>query len=75
MERLSLVRASGCSNMPNSRRNDILDLQRALSMKISVGIGRIYNQMTMEEILERICEVSIIDEMDCFRFDFIEKMN
>ena len=31
-----LGRASGCSNMPHWTRNDVLDLQRAMSMKISL---------------------------------------
>ena len=63
---MRLGRASGCSNMPHWTRNDILDLQRAISMKISIENGKISNQMTMGESLERIGEVWIVDEMDCF---------
>ena len=47
MERVRLGRASGCSNMPHWTRNDILDLQRAMSMKISIENGKISNQMAM----------------------------
>jgi len=43
-------------------------------MKISVENGKIYNQMTMGERLERIGEVLIVDAMDCIRLDFIKKM-
>ena len=35
METVSLGRASGCSKKPNWTRNDVLDLQRAISMKTS----------------------------------------
>ena len=70
---MRLGRASGCSNMPHWSRNDILDLQRAMSMKILVENGKIYNWM-MGERLERIGEVLIVDDMDCFRLDFIEEM-
>ena len=71
MQRVRLGRASGCSNMPHWTRNDFLDLQRAISMKISVENGKIYNQTTMGERLERIGEVLIVDEIDCIRLDFI----
>ena len=67
-------RASGCSNTPRWTRNDILDLQRAKSMKILIENGKINNQTTIGESLERIGEVWIVDETDCFRLDFIEKM-
>ena len=43
-------------------------------MKISVENGKICNQTMMGERLEIIGEVCIVDEMDCFRFDFIMKM-
>ena len=43
-------------------------------MKISIESGRICNQMMMGETRERIGEVWIVDETDCFRFDFVEKM-
>ena len=33
---MSLGRVSGCSNTANWTRDDVLDLQRAMSMKISV---------------------------------------
>ena len=42
-------------------------------MKISVENGKICNQTTMGERLERIGEVWIVDETACFRLDFIEK--
>ena len=74
MERVSLGRASGCSTTLRWTRNDVLDLQRAMSMKLSVEIGKICNQKTMGERLERIDEVWIVDETDFFRLDFIEKM-
>ena len=32
---MNLGRASGCSNTPNWTSNDVFDLQRAISMKIS----------------------------------------
>ena len=38
-------------------------------MKISIENGMISNQRTMGERLERIGEVWIVDEMDCFRLD------
>ena len=66
-------RASGCSHTPYWTRIDVLDLQRAISMKISVENGKISNQTRMGERLGRIGEVWIIDETDCFRLDFIEK--
>ena len=75
MERVSLGRrASGCSTMLRWTRNDVLDLQRAMPMKLSVEIGKICNQTTMGERLERVGEVWIVDETDCFRFDSIKKM-
>ena len=52
MERVRLGRASGCSNKPHWTRNDVLDLHRAMSMKISVECGKIGNQTTMGERLE-----------------------
>ena len=69
-----LGRASGCLNMPHWTRNDVHDLQRAMSMKILVENGKICNQMMMGERLKRIGEVWIVDEMDCLRLDFIEKI-
>ena len=71
---MRLGRASGCLNTPHWTRNDILDLQRAMSMKISVENGKICNQNTMGERLGRIGEVWIVDETGCFRLDFIKKM-
>ena len=73
MERVSLRRASGCSNTPHWTGNDFLDLQRAMSMKISLENGKICDQTMMGERLERIGEVWIVDEMDCFRLNFIYK--
>ena len=43
-------------------------------MKMSVENGKICNQTTMGERLKRICEVWIVDETNCSRLDFIEKM-
>ena len=71
---MRLGRAFGCSNTPHWARNDILDLERAMSLKILIENGKICNQMTMGERLERIGEVWIVDETDCFRLDSIEKM-
>ena len=55
-----LGRTSCCSNTPHWTRNDVPDLQRAMSsMKISIENGKICNQATMGERLERIGEVWI----------------
>jgi len=43
-------------------------------MKISIENGKISNQMTMGESLERIGEVWIVDETDYCRWDFIERI-
>ena len=43
-------------------------------MKMSVKNGKICNKTTMRERMERIGEVWIVNETDCFRLDFIEKM-
>ena len=64
MERVRLVRASGCSKTPNWTRNDALHLQRAMSMKISVENGKLCNQTTMGEQLKRTDEVWIVHETD-----------
>ena len=74
MEKVRLGRAFGCSNTPHWARNDILDLERAMSMKISVENGNICNQTARGERLERIAEDWIVDETDCFGLDFNEKM-
>ena len=66
---MSLGRASGCSNTRNWTRDDVFDLQRAMSMKISAKNGKICNQTTMGERLERIGEVWIVNETDCFRLE------
>ena len=58
-------RDPGCLNMPHWTRNDIPDLQRAMSMKISVENGKICNQKQIGERLERIGEVRVVDETDC----------
>ena len=52
-------------NTPQRTINDIFDLQRAMSIKISVENGKICNQTTMGERLERINQVWIVDETDC----------
>jgi len=69
-----LGKVSGCLNAPHWTRNDILDLQRVMPMKISVESGSICNQTMMGERLEKIGKVWIVDETDCFRLDVIEKM-
>ena len=43
-------------------------------MKISVENGKICNRTMMAERRKRIGEVSIIDETDCFKLDFVAKM-
>ena len=43
-------------------------------MKMSVKNGKICNKTTMRERMERIGEVWIVNETDCFRLDFIKKM-
>ena len=74
VERVRLGRASGRPNMPHWIRNDIIHLQREIFMKILVENGKICNQPTMGERLERIGKVWIVDKMDCFRLDFVKKM-
>jgi len=49
LERVRLGRASGCLNTPHWTRNDILDLQIAMFMKISIENGKISNQMILVE--------------------------
>ena len=44
-------RASGGSNTPHWIRNNILDFLRAMSMKIAVENGKIFNKTTMGERL------------------------
>ena len=44
-------RASGSWNMPYWIRNNVLDLQRAMSIKISAENRKICNKMTMGERL------------------------
>ena len=43
-------------------------------MKISIENGKICNQATMRERMERFCEVWIIDETDGFGLHFVKKM-
>ena len=42
-------RAFGGSNTPHGIRNNILDFQRAMSVKIEVENGEICNKRTMRE--------------------------
>ena len=42
-------RASGSSNRPQWIRNDILDFQRAISMKIAIENGKVCNKTTIGE--------------------------
>jgi len=44
-----LGRASGCSYTPHWIRNDILDFQRAMPMKILVENGKVCNRVIMGE--------------------------
>ena len=44
-------RASGGSNTPHWIRSNILDFQRAMSMKIAVDNGKICHKTTMGERL------------------------
>ena len=44
-------RASGGSNTPHWIRNNILDFQRAMSVKIAVENGKVRSKMTMGERL------------------------
>ena len=69
-----MCRASGGSNGPRWIRNNILDFQRAMPVKIAVENGKICNKTMMGERLKRISEVWIVDETYCFRLDFVEKM-
>ena len=43
-------------------------------MEISINNGKICNQTTMRERLERFGEVWIIDESDGFGLDIVKKM-
>ena len=74
MERVRFGRASGCSDTHQWIGNNILYFQRAMSVKVSIENGKICNQTTMGERLERIGEVWIVDEADSSRLDFIEKI-
>ena len=47
-----LCRAFGGSNTPHWIRSTILDVQRAMSVKIAVENGKIYNKTTMGETIE-----------------------
>ena len=67
-------RASGASNTLHWIRNNILDIQRAMPVKIAVENGKICNKTMMGERLERIGEVWILDETDSFILDFVERM-
>ena len=71
---MSLGRASGCSNTPHWTRDDVLDLQKAMYMKISVGNGKISNQATMGEGMEKLGEVWSVGETNYFGLDFIEEI-
>ena len=44
-------RASGGSNTPHWIRNNILDFERAMSLKIALENGKICNETTMGERL------------------------
>ena len=59
-----MCRASGGSNRPRWIRNNILDFQRAMPVKIAVENGKICNKTMMGERLKRISEVWIVDETD-----------
>ena len=53
--------------------NNIPDLLRTMSVKVSVKDGKISNKTTMGKRLERFGEVRIIDETNGFGLDFVEK--
>ena len=54
---VSLGRASGCLTTPNFTRNGVLELQRAMPMKISIEDKKNCNQTTIGERPEIIGEV------------------
>ena len=60
--------------MPHWIRNNILDFLRAMSVKIAVENGKIWNKTTMGERLQRSSEFWIVDETDSFRLDSVKKM-
>ena len=64
---------SSASEMPQRKRNNIPDLPRAMSMKVSVKDGEICNQKTMRERLERFGEVGNADDTNGFGLDFVEE--
>ena len=53
--------------------NNIPDLLRTMSVKVSVKDGKISNQKTMGIRLERFGEVGIVDKTNDFGLGFIEK--
>ena len=59
--------ASGCSYTPKRNWNDIPDLLRGNSVKVSVEDGKICNQTTMmRKRLERFGEVVNADDVNGF---------
>ena len=67
-------RASGGLNTPHWTRNNILDFQREMFVKIEVENGKIRSQTTIGWRMLRIDEVWIVDDTDSFRLEFVEKM-
>ena len=59
--------------MPQRNWNNIPDLLRKMSVKVSVKDGKISNSRTMGKRLERFGEVRIIDETNGFRLHFVKK--
>ena len=59
-------RASCGSSTPHWIRNEILDFQKTLSVKLAVENGQICNKTTMGR-LQRIGEIFIVDETDSFK--------
>ena len=59
---------SGGSDTPQKKRNDIPDLMRVMSVKVSVKDGKICNKMKMGKKLER----SDVVETNGFGLEFVK---
>ena len=68
-----MIRASNGPGTPQRNMSNILDLMRAMSVKVSVNDGKISNQTTMEKGLERFDEIEIVAETNGFGLDFATK--
>ena len=56
--------ASGGPDTLQRNRNNLPDLLRTMPVKVSVKDGKISHQSTMGKRLERIVEVTIVDERE-----------